>query len=71
KYQKYTKKLKSKGYIVTGYCGKFRSTIENTSKRIHSLQEQIRRLKIRSLLVKAHVLISCDFNKSIMNRNLK
>ncbi|CAO3698204.1 unnamed protein product [Rhizopus stolonifer] len=70
-YQNYIKKLKEEGYTVIGYCRKSRSTTETIDKKILSLQEQIGKLKTRSLVDKVYVSVNCDSKESIMNRDLK
>ncbi|KAG1300869.1 hypothetical protein G6F64_012307 [Rhizopus arrhizus] len=70
-YQSYIEKLKDEEYIMTGYCRKPKSTNEDINKRIHSLQEQIGRLKTRSSVDKVYVSVNCDSKESIMTRDLK
>ncbi|KAI9248992.1 hypothetical protein EDC94DRAFT_624608 [Helicostylum pulchrum] len=70
-YQSHIRKLKEEGYTVIGYCRKSRSATETIDKKILSLQEQIGKLKTRSLVDKVYVSVNCDSKESIMKRDLK
>lgn len=71
KYQEYIQQLKNQGYTMVGCCRKSKQTHENSNDRQRLLQQQVEKLKKRSLVDKVFVSVYCKSSEPIVNRDLK
>ncbi|KAG1149595.1 hypothetical protein G6F36_014706 [Rhizopus arrhizus] len=71
KYQEYIQQLKDQGYTMIGYCRKSKQRDENSNDCQRLLEQQVEKLKERSLVDKVFVSACCKSSDPIANRDLK